>query len=67
MLESVMKKHRPTMTDAQIDQVLEGQNALEFALLNVSPSPELISDCHKALVLAEVEPLPLNRRRVVQL
>lgn len=62
-----MNKHQPALTDEQIASIMIGQNALEGALLNVRPTADLITDCHKALVLAKVEPLPLNRRRVVQL
>lgn len=60
----LLTTYASAISDEQLDAIIDGQDALEIAFLEVRPTEELVAHCYQTLARAGVDPLPVSRRRV---
>ena len=57
-----VRTHSTAISDRQIQERIAAQDALEYALLNVRPTQELVRTCYQTLERFGLDPLPVRKR-----
>lgn len=60
----LLTSYASPLTEERLDAVITGQEALEFAFLEVRPTQELVQRCYSTLDRHGLDPLPVSRPRV---
>lgn len=50
------------LTEERLDAIVEGQDALQHAFVNVRPTEDLVKQCYRTLDRFGIEPMPVKRR-----